>query len=167
MRQLLSFWKTWNSKEIRCRCEYLLNTCQVRNLKAAKAPAEEIAAAVEQLMGLKKQYKGIRMHADVLNLEEKTGQDPPASGGSKTPKRTAAEKSATQKFELKTPKVSRRALAADDQGMRDYTPADMAIRQKLFATIINIFKRHGAVTIETPVMELKVRSRLNAHTRPR
>ena len=41
--------------------------------------------------------------------------------------------------------------------MRDYTPAEMAVRQKVFSTIVNIFKRHGAVTIETPVMELKVR----------
>lgn len=34
----------------------------------------------------------------------------------------------------------------------------MAIREKVFATITNVFKRHGAVTIDTPVFELKVRS---------
>jgi histidyl-tRNA synthetase len=40
--------------------------------------------------------------------------------------------------------------------MRDYTPPEMAVREKVFSTIVGIFKRHGAVTIETPVMELKV-----------
>lgn len=58
---------------------------------------------------------------------------------------TAASPSAApRKFELKTPK-----------GTRDFGPADMAIREKVFATLTSIFKRHGAVTIETPVFELK------------
>ncbi len=40
--------------------------------------------------------------------------------------------------------------------MTDYTPEQMSIREKVFSTIIGVFKRHGAVTIDTPVMELKV-----------
>ncbi|XP_068133906.1 histidine--tRNA ligase, cytoplasmic [Hyperolius riggenbachi] len=48
------------------------------------------------------------------------------------------------KFVLKTPK-----------GTRDYNPKQMAIREKVFSTIINCFKRHGAETIDTPVFELK------------
>ncbi|XP_013888636.1 histidine--tRNA ligase isoform X2 [Austrofundulus limnaeus] len=47
-------------------------------------------------------------------------------------------------FVLKTPK-----------GTRDYNPRQMAIREKVFSTIINCFKRHGAETIDTPVFELK------------
>lgn len=47
-------------------------------------------------------------------------------------------------FVLKTPK-----------GTRDYNPKQMAIREKVFNTIINSFKRHGAETIDTPVFELK------------
>jgi histidyl-tRNA synthetase len=31
----------------------------------------------------------------------------------------------------------------------------MVIRDKIFATITNVFKRHGAVTVDTPVFELK------------
>ena len=31
----------------------------------------------------------------------------------------------------------------------------MAIRERIFSTIISIFKQHGAVTIDTPVFELK------------
>ena len=44
----------------------------------------------------------------------------------------------------------------DIQGMRDYNPMQMAIREQLFTTIQNVYKRHGAVTIDTPVAELKV-----------
>ena len=42
------------------------------------------------------------------------------------------------------------------QGTRDYAPAQMAIRERVFSTIIDTFKRHGAETLETPVFELKV-----------
>lgn len=42
------------------------------------------------------------------------------------------------------------------QGTRDYNPKQMAIREKVFNTIISCFKRHGAETIDTPVFELKV-----------
>jgi histidyl-tRNA synthetase len=31
----------------------------------------------------------------------------------------------------------------------------MAIRERVFSTIISVFKRHGAVTIDTPVFELR------------
>lgn len=31
----------------------------------------------------------------------------------------------------------------------------MAVREKVFSTIVKIFKRHGADTIDTPVFELK------------
>uniref|UniRef100_A0A8C5F8Y5 histidine--tRNA ligase n=1 Tax=Gadus morhua TaxID=8049 RepID=A0A8C5F8Y5_GADMO len=41
------------------------------------------------------------------------------------------------------------------QGTRDYNPKQMAIREKVFNTIVSCFKRHGAETIDTPVFELK------------
>ena len=41
------------------------------------------------------------------------------------------------------------------QGTWDYDPFQMAIREKVFDTIVGCFKRHGAVTISTPVFELK------------
>lgn len=53
---------------------------------------------------------------------------------------------APQKFTLKTPK-----------GTRDYNPQQMALRQSVLDKIIEIFKRHGAESIDTPVFELKVR----------
>ncbi|KAI9770306.1 MAG: Cytoplasmic and mitochondrial histidine tRNA synthetase [Geoglossum simile] len=47
-------------------------------------------------------------------------------------------------FSLKTPK-----------GTKDWEGKDMVIRDKIFSTITSVFKRHGAVTIDTPVFELK------------
>jgi histidyl-tRNA synthetase len=47
-------------------------------------------------------------------------------------------------FVLKNPK-----------GTRDFNPHQMAIRNQVADKITASFKRHGAVTIDTPVMELK------------
>uniref|UniRef100_A0A8C7D2C6 histidine--tRNA ligase n=1 Tax=Oncorhynchus kisutch TaxID=8019 RepID=A0A8C7D2C6_ONCKI len=47
------------------------------------------------------------------------------------------------------------ALPLDCIGTRDYNPKQMAIREKVFNTIISCFKRHGAENIDTPVFELK------------
>lgn len=52
-----------------------------------------------------------------------------------------------RKFTLKTAK-----------GTKDYTPEEMSLREGIFGTIIGVFKSHGAVTIDTPVFELKVRT---------
>ena len=49
-----------------------------------------------------------------------------------------------QQFVLKCPK-----------GTRDYDPFQMAIREGVFDVIKCCFKRHGAVSISTPVFELK------------
>ncbi|ROV90888.1 hypothetical protein VSDG_08016 [Cytospora chrysosperma] len=47
-------------------------------------------------------------------------------------------------FELKTPK-----------GTRDWDGKHMVLREQIFDTIREVFKRHGGVTIDTPVFELK------------
>ncbi|KAI4241062.1 MAG: hypothetical protein L6R40_004810 [Gallowayella cf. fulva] len=47
-------------------------------------------------------------------------------------------------FNLKTPK-----------GTKDWTGTDMVLRDRIFSTITTVFKRHGAVTIDTPVFELR------------
>lgn len=49
-----------------------------------------------------------------------------------------------QKIEVKVPK-----------GTRDFGPKDMAIRDKIFSTTIDVFKGNGGVTIDTPDFELK------------
>ncbi|KAG1313912.1 hypothetical protein G6F64_001883 [Rhizopus arrhizus] len=55
-----------------------------------------------------------------------------------------ASKASKTSFTLKTAK-----------GTKDYNDKDMAIREKVFNTITKVFKKHGAVTIDTPVFELK------------
>lgn len=40
-------------------------------------------------------------------------------------------------------------------GTRDYTPAQMRIREQVLTGIRRVFKRHGAVEIDTPVFELR------------
>ncbi|KAF2120431.1 histidyl-tRNA synthetase [Lophiotrema nucula] len=47
-------------------------------------------------------------------------------------------------FQLKTPK-----------GTRDWQGTDVVLREQIFSTITQVFKRHGGVTIDTPVFELK------------
>lgn len=41
------------------------------------------------------------------------------------------------------------------KGTRDMSPRKMAVREKVFDTIKSIFKKYGAVEIDTPVFELK------------
>ncbi|XP_043240144.1 histidine--tRNA ligase, cytoplasmic-like isoform X1 [Amphibalanus amphitrite] len=41
------------------------------------------------------------------------------------------------------------------KGTRDFQPAQMALRERVFASIVETFKRHGAETIDTPVFELR------------
>ena len=48
---------------------------------------------------------------------------------------------------------SRRPKCA--KGTRDMSPKKMAIREKAFGIIRDIFKKHGATEIDTPVFELK------------
>lgn len=56
--------------------------------------------------------------------------------------------------------LSRRSAAAlrPAQGTRDHHPAQMALRERLFRTVVTCFKRHGAAAIDTPVLELRVRT---------
>jgi len=41
------------------------------------------------------------------------------------------------------------------KGTRDFMPDQMTIREGAFAKIVSVFKRHGAVAIDTPVFELR------------
>ena len=39
--------------------------------------------------------------------------------------------------------------------MRDYNPHDMMLRGRIIKLITGVYKKHGAVTIDTPALELK------------
>lgn len=48
-------------------------------------------------------------------------------------------------------------LLKTPRGTRDYHPDQMKIREEVFKTITDVFKQHGAQTIDTPVIELTVK----------
>lgn len=54
------------------------------------------------------------------------------------------KKDKNAQFHLKTPK-----------GTKDWLGSDMVLREAIFAHLILTFKRHGGVTIDTPVFELR------------
>ncbi|KAK9454912.1 hypothetical protein V1511DRAFT_501316 [Dipodascopsis uninucleata] len=56
----------------------------------------------------------------------------------------AKDKQSVQQFTLKTPK-----------GTKDWADKDMIVREKIFDTVTEVFKKHGGVTIDTPVFELR------------
>ncbi|KDN53486.1 histidyl-tRNA synthetase [Tilletiaria anomala UBC 951] len=98
---------------------------KVRELKAAKASPEEVKAQVDVLLELKKQMELLTVGAGGSASGSKKG----SSGG---------------KLVIKTPK-----------GTRDWEPLSMALRSQIFSKITKVFETHGAVTIDTPVFELK------------
>ena len=98
----------------------------MRKLKSAKASKEEIGEAVAKLKELK------------IEFGDATG-----GGGGGKPEGKESQ-GGSGKVTLKTAK-----------GTRDYQPAQMAVREKVFNKIVATFKRHGAETIDTPVFELK------------
>ncbi len=50
----------------------------------------------------------------------------------------------TAAVQLKTPK-----------GTRDWVGSDVALREKIFQALGDVFRRHGGTPLDTPVMELK------------
>ncbi|RUS26029.1 histidyl-tRNA synthetase, partial [Jimgerdemannia flammicorona] len=113
---------------------------KIRALKIQKADNSIIDAEVLVQNELKQQLATLRtsqLHA----------------GDSAEKKKEKEEKGS---FVLKTPKVHNGRGGFDHQRVLDYyNDKEMAIREKVFSTITSVFKRHGAVTIDTPVFELK------------
>ncbi|XP_025071889.1 histidine--tRNA ligase, cytoplasmic-like isoform X3 [Alligator sinensis] len=58
------------------------------------------------------------------------------------------------KAQLETEEGKKNFILKTPKGTQDFSPKQMAIREKVFSTIINCFKRHGAEVIDTPVFEL-------------
>ncbi|CAI4053487.1 hypothetical protein N7582_005734 [Saccharomyces uvarum] len=67
-----------------------------------------------------------------------------AAKAPKAPKPPKASKKSKLQVSLKTPK-----------GTKDWADTDMVIREAVFNTLSGLFKKHGGVTIDTPVFELR------------
>ena len=65
------------------------------------------------------------------------------------------DKKKDKKEEKAGPKGDLKAKVKVVKGARDFLPFQMAIRDKAFKIISDVFKKHGAVEIDTPVFELK------------
>lgn len=67
---------------------------------------------------------------------------PPSSYHTQTPDDTMPKDKVS--FNLKTPK-----------GTKDWAGPDALLRDRIFTTITNVFKRHGGTALDTPVFELR------------
>ena len=65
------------------------------------------------------------------------------------------KKDKKNKGEKEGPKGDLKAKVKVVKGARDFLPFQMAIRNKAFKIITDVFKKHGAVEIDTPVFELR------------
>ncbi|CAD6977077.1 unnamed protein product, partial [Tilletia controversa] len=101
----------------------------VRQLKQDKADPAKIKQSVDTLLDLKRRITALQLN--------------PAGASSSSPS-TSSPAAPPTKYTLKTPK-----------GTRDWEPLSMALRTRIFSTITRIFETHGAVTIDTPVFELR------------
>jgi histidyl-tRNA synthetase len=106
----------------------------VRRLKSQKAEKVQIEEEVAKLKALK-----LELPPDAAPANN-AGKGSPKKGGNQA----GESKGSGGKLILKTAK-----------GTRDYEPSQTTIREKVFKNITDIFKLHGAETIETPVFELK------------
>ncbi|KNE68393.1 hypothetical protein AMAG_13049 [Allomyces macrogynus ATCC 38327] len=102
---------------------------------ATKAAAAPVAAAASA--------QAAAAPATAAPVAARNAAATPAPAPEKKERKSKKDKD-DKKFTLKTPK-----------GTTDFTPADMALRDSIFATITRVFQKHGGVTIDTPVFELK------------
>uniref|UniRef100_A0A8I3W7Z4 Histidine--tRNA ligase, cytoplasmic n=3 Tax=Callithrix jacchus TaxID=9483 RepID=A0A8I3W7Z4_CALJA len=122
---------------------------RVRGLKQQKASAELIEEEVAKLLKLKAQLGPDESKQKFVLKTPKTGFHHVGQAGlepltSGSPSSLASQSGITGVSHCAWP-----------QGTRDYSPRQMAVREKVFDIIIRCFKRHGAEVIDTPVFELK------------
>ena len=87
---------------------------------------------------------------------KKGGEKPKKEHKEKKEKKEKKDKkNKGDKEEKSGPKGDLKAKVKVVKGARDFLPFQMAIRDKAFKIITDVFKKHGAVEIDTPVFELK------------
>jgi len=136
----------------------------VRKLKSDKAAKEKIDEEVAKLKALKAELAQANKPAPNPELEAKIKEQGDLVRKLKAEKAAkevideAVEKLKGLKLQLQPgaeQQGGNKLILKTAKGTRDYQPAQMAVREKVFSRIISTFKRHGAETIDTPVFELK------------
>jgi len=113
----------------------------------AKTAENTTAPAVdEERAKLLAERKARKEAAKLAKAEKKANRGKPkaAAGAAAEGKEVSATAADGKKFVLKTPK-----------GTKDYDGPQMRVRDACIELIKTVFKRHGAVTIDTPVFELR------------
>ncbi|KAJ1671130.1 Cytoplasmic and mitochondrial histidine tRNA synthetase, partial [Coemansia sp. RSA 25] len=111
------------------------------DIEQLKQQVEEQGGVVRELKAAKAEKAQLdEQVALLLALKKKLQIASSGNGEVEAPKK----KSGGDAFVLKVPK-----------GTKDYTPKEMSVRTEIFRTIVSVFEKHGAVTIDTPVFELK------------
>jgi len=139
----------------------------VRKLKAEKAEKSLIDEEVEKLKALKSQL-GSETTPSSMDSSKVELQDKIKAQGDVVRKLKAdkAEKSLideqVEKLKALKLQLSDESAASSGKltlktakGTRDFLPEQMAVRENVLKKIVKVFKIHGAVTIDTPVFELK------------
>lgn len=80
----------------------------------------------------------------MLRLPRRTIMSAAESVAQETVKKVSKKEAKQAQFQLKVPK-----------GTKDWADKDMVIREAIFTSLSSLFKRHGGVTIDTPVFELR------------
>ena len=95
-----------------------------------------------------------QMEAQLDKLRALNASEAPAEAVA--PELAALQSLSTQLSELSVSKKNKGKITLKTpKGTRDWEPLAMALRKHVFATIERVFTTHGAVTIDTPVFELK------------
>ncbi|KAL0468535.1 histidyl-tRNA synthetase [Neurospora intermedia] len=68
---------------------------------------------------------------------------------------TMADNTKDTKEDIKAPKPAANLQIKTPKGTRDWHGPDMLLREQLFQTVSDVFKRHGGTPLDTPVFELR------------
>ncbi|KAK1776520.1 hypothetical protein QBC45DRAFT_419113 [Copromyces sp. CBS 386.78] len=68
---------------------------------------------------------------------------------------TMADNTKDAKEDIKAPKPASNLQIKTPKGTRDWHGPDMLLREQLFQTVSDVFKRHGGTPLDTPVFELR------------
>ena len=74
---------------------------------------------------------------------------------SRTTMSTSAQASEQQQKEQQPTKEKLQFTLKTPKGTKDWADKDMVIREAIFNTLSTLFKKHGGITLDTPVFELK------------
>ena len=95
-----------------------------------------------------------QMEAQLDKLRALNASEAPAEAVA--PELAALQSLSTQLSELSVSKKNKGKITLKTpKGTRDWEPLSMSLRKHVFSTIERVFSTHGAVTIDTPVFELK------------